>query len=167
MPSLQRGPFSSWVKWRMVKSGYSFFLFCRTNRPNAAFESSNFCSLPTALLSQNHNKPLPLMIQTHGYDEHFHEALGATFKMQIHKRLTWNVDCLALPLHELPPRPFSARWWSCYFTFRFLKRWPPRAKRMSSQQSAEQRQFHKPFKAVISVVLTCSCEEQWFRWEVM
>ncbi len=42
-----------------------FFLFL-TNRPNAPFESSNFRSLPPALLLENHNKLVPLEIQTHG-----------------------------------------------------------------------------------------------------
>lgn len=138
MPSLQRGPFSSWVKWRMVQSG---FFFSQTGLMQRFFRS-----LPPALLLENHNKPLPLRIQTYGKMSTFMRLI--TFVPWLSSFLTDAVSrhlkphlkcrsrsvrrgmssCLVLSLHELPFWPFSTHCWLCFFFFKWK---PPCVKRMS------------------------------------
>lgn len=163
------------LEWNGGRWRADIFFSFLTNRPNAALESSNFHSLPPALLLENHNKPLRLRIQTHGKMSTFMRLItfvpcsssflsdAVSHHSKLHLKCTSPsvrrglLNCLVLSLHELPFWPSCTHCWLCFFG----------VKASLCQQDVFAAISSKPFRAVISAVMTCSYEEQCFTWEVV
>lgn len=136
------------------------FFFGGTNRPNAAFESSKI--LPVSQLhyfqetSTNrrlsgcrHTSTFTRSITFVGWTSSFStRALSCHSKLHLKRRSSSVHCCLVLFLYEMPF-------------------WPFLSERLLVLRGCSASIDPKPFKTVLSAVMTCYCEEQCFRWEVM